>query len=202
MSALQPLQLLATTERIRSQSKPEVSVGGETLVISKVHMWRNDQPRVSTLAEEAERSSSPKILSPTNVSLTLRRKGGASANASAPDGLDSSAQPYIVALHVLRDDIPATAPVTSMDDPTVMHFVWPAPPTTFGAAAQEPAREGAYFLADAVDGGTGLSLSAWNGPTWSTLRNGIDDTLEYIAVVEFQSGIFLASDKHRVEVIY
>jgi hypothetical protein len=172
-------------------------------------MWRNDQPRVASAAEEIERALSPQALRPTNITLTIRRKddndldaSGASARATdADNGLDSSVAPYIVALHVLRDGHPASlGGVAPPDDPTSVHFAWPAPPAP-GPAATSAAHEGAYFVADALDGGSGLGLSAWNGPAWSSMRNGIDDMVDYVAVVEFQGGMFLASEKRRVEVV-
>ncbi|VDB84887.1 unnamed protein product [Peniophora sp. CBMAI 1063] len=198
-------QKLSTAEVVRNQAVKEVSVGGETLSIAKAHMWRNAQPRVSSLAEEAERSSSPQTMRPLNLSVTVKRTSGTSATLN--DGLESSVVPYLVAIHVLREGIPISAQAelnTSPDDPTSIHYAWPAPPAigTAESVAEGPAHEGAYFLAMTMDNGNSLSLSAWNGPLWGALRNGLDDMLDYIAVLEFQGGIFLTSERHRVEVIY
>ncbi|KZV74483.1 hypothetical protein PENSPDRAFT_674182 [Peniophora sp. CONT] len=197
-------QKLSTAEVVRAQAAKEVSVGGETLSISKVHMWRNAQPRVSTLAEEALRSTSPQNTRPLSLTMTVKRNSGTST--ASTDGLDSSVLPYLVAIHVLREGIPFSAQAelnTSPDDPTSIHYAWPAPP--LGATeniAETPAHEGAYFLAQTVDKGSALSLSAWNGPLWGVLRNGLDDMLDFIAVLEFEGGIFLTSERQRVETVY
>ena len=168
-------------------------------------MWRNAQPRVSSLAEEAERSSSPQTMRPLNLAMTVKRTPSASSTSTG--GLDSSVMPYLVAIHVLREGIPISVQAelnTSPDDPTSIHYAWPAPPAigTTENIAETPAYEGAYFLAQAMDGGSALSLSAWNGPLWGALRNGLDDMLDFTAVLEFEGGIFLTSGRQRVEVVY
>ena len=75
-------------------------------------------------------------------------------------------------------------------------------PSSSSSLAETPAYEGAYFLTQTVDNGSALALSAWNGPLWGALRNGLDDMLDYIAVLEFEGGIFLTSERQRVEIVY
>lgn len=137
--------------------------------------------------------------------MTVKRKPDVSA--ASTDGVDSSVLPYIVAIHVVREGVPIHAQTelnTSPDDPTSVHYAWPAPPTLSLSEniAESPAHEGAYFLAHTVDNGSALALSAYNGPLWGALRNGLDDMLDFIAVLEFEGGIFLTSDRHRVETVY
>ncbi|EIM80438.1 uncharacterized protein STEHIDRAFT_125977 [Stereum hirsutum FP-91666 SS1] len=192
-----------SSQEVQETAKSEVTVGGVTLVISKVHLWRNDQPRLMTVAEEAE-VSRHQDARPVHVTLTIRRK----ENQTSEESLTDSALPYVVALHILRTNGPSLAlPPTETpepDAPNSAHFAWPAPPEVLDATklTDQDATAGGFFLAGSVDGGSGLTLSAWDGPRWGSLRNGIDDTINYNAVVEFQGGIFLKSGKERMMVVH
>lgn len=213
-----------SSQQVQEIAKNEVMVGGDTLVISKVHvrillvcllclnevdflrtpqLWRNDQPRPMTVAEEVEESTH-QTARPAHVTLTIRRKENQTG-----ENLTDSALPYIVALHILRtnESTGLTLPPTETpepDAPNSAHFAWPAPPEILAATelTDQDASAGGFFLARSVDGGAGLTLSAWDGPRWGCLRNGIDDTIGYNAVVEFQSGIFLKSGKERMMVVH
>lgn len=66
---------------------------------------------------------------------------------------------------------------------------------------EESADAGGFFFPREMDKGSALSLSAWNGPRWGGLRNGIDDTITFNAVVEFEGGIFLRSRDERLRVV-
>lgn len=111
-------------------------------------------------------------------------------------------------MHVLRANPPSSSLSPSdapePDAPNSAHFAWPAPPQLLASTelTDSDASAGGFFLAGSVDGGTGLTLSAWDGPRWGVMRNGLDDTIEYHAVVEFQGGIFLKSAKERMMVTH
>lgn len=156
-----------------------------------------------TVAEEVE-AATHQDARPAHITLTIRRK----ETQAGAESLTDLALPYVVAVHVLRTNGPSMAlsPSEAPEPgaPTSVHFAWPAPPQVLAATelSDQDASAGGFFLAGSVDGGSGLTLSAWDGPRWGSLRNGIDDTIGYNAVVEFQGGIFLKSGKERMMVIH
>ncbi|KAI0313203.1 hypothetical protein OF83DRAFT_1175908 [Amylostereum chailletii] len=191
---------MTSTEEMQKLAVEDVRVGSETLFISKSYLWRNDQPRVTSLAEEAFRATLSNIC-PTHIAVTLNRKEDFTNSSSL-----ATVIPHLVALHVIRDGhfSPVTVHGTAPDAPNSALFTWPAPPSDPLALTptqvEISAQQGAFFLATPLDGGRALGLCAWNGPTWSSLRNGIDDMIDYHAVVEFEGGVFLTSSKQRLQV--
>ncbi|KAI0056067.1 hypothetical protein BV25DRAFT_1910010 [Artomyces pyxidatus] len=201
MDTFQPL----TTRQVQEAAKEVVSVGGETLTISKSYLWRNDQPRIMNPAtgEEERNLREPRA---ANIAVTLQRTN---KSTNSDNNLESSVLPHLTAIHVIRanqplpntpgvDDLPPDAPMSA-------HFAWSAPPSLLSSLndveVQDAAYEGAFFIPQTMDGGNSLSLNAWNGPAWGSLRNGIDDMIDYNTVVEFEGGVFLKSGRERMQVV-
>ncbi|KAA1468990.1 hypothetical protein DENSPDRAFT_857649 [Dentipellis sp. KUC8613] len=185
-------------EEVRDAAREDVTVSGEELIISKAALWRNDMPSFRDFGFGAGAG-------PANVAVTIHRR---SSGATQPDGLESSVLPYIVALHVIRvnQDPPATPTTEDFppDSPISSHFAWAAPPTLFSKTddVAMAAKEGGFFVSASAEKGDALELSAWHGPRWGSLRNGLDDMIDYVAVVEFEEGVFLKSKRQRLQIVH
>ncbi|TFY71285.1 hypothetical protein EVG20_g1724 [Dentipellis fragilis] len=143
------------------------------------------------------------------ILLTLQSPSTAEVLAS-PSRMTSSPPflPYIVALHVIRvnQDPPATPTTADFppDSPISSHFAWAAPPTLFSMTddVATAAKEGGFFVSAPAEREDALELSAWHGPRWGSLRNGLDDMIDYVAVVEFEGGVFLKSQRQRLQIVH
>ncbi|KAI0272388.1 hypothetical protein BC834DRAFT_345145 [Gloeopeniophorella convolvens] len=167
-------------------------------LMSLPQMWRNDQPRPINSPTDAILDAGHPL--PAHITLTISRRG------SAGGDLESAVQPYLTALHVIRTSQPPLTPSAELappDAPTSSHFAWAAPPAIapLSAEVREAAYSGGFFLPGLADGGNSIVLSAWNGPSWGDLRNGVDDMVEYNAVVEFEGGVFLRSSSRRIMIV-
>ena len=159
-------------------------------------------PRAFATSEELEKESGK--VQAAHISLSIHRKNGGVPGHSVC--LQSSVQPYITALHVIRTNHtpPPTPSADALppDAPNSTHYAWPAPPAIL-PASETSAYDGAFFWPSEPGFSTNpntLTLRAWHGPRWGSMINGVDDTIDFVAVVEFEGGIFLKSKTHRLYV--
>ncbi|KAI0046543.1 hypothetical protein FA95DRAFT_1583028 [Auriscalpium vulgare] len=193
---------LLSTKEVQDAAQDEVQVGGQTLAIARSYMWRDHQPRVRNDAT-GDMELDPREPRAAHISVTLRRATGGGTDAHT-GALVTTVAPHVVALHVIRlylsplDASSADGPPPAA--PTSVHFAWPAPPPAMHDV-RDAAFEGGFFVAEVLDDGGALVLNAWNGPAWGDLRNGIDDMIDYNAVVEFEGGVFLKGEPQRMQVV-
>ena len=136
--------------------------------------------------------------------VTLRCK-----STSRPEW-ETTILPHIARLHAIRMS-PPQGPVADADrdNPRVsVHYIWPAPPESFFALeerkmAQQAEEMGCFSIKRCSDP-TLLTLRGSQGPCWagpSCVKMGtrwLNLPVEYVAVVEFDSGGFLRTGVHKL----